>query len=94
MMNYSLNIVCRFVTIDDVVINVVFIQDCHHSFSHSRFKSLCESFDLYTNCMKFEAFTETEFQMKLFHDNVSKTKFNEYELIKCSIDNFINVINK
>ena len=47
--------------INDVVVNVMFIQDCHHSFSHSRFKLLCDGFDLHTNCMKFGVFTEAEF---------------------------------
>ena len=47
--------------IDDVVMNIMFIQDYYHSLSHNRFKLLCESFNLNTNCMKFEVFTETEF---------------------------------
>ena len=32
--------------------------------------------------------------MKLFHDNISKTEFNEYKLIECSIDDFMNAIDK
>ena len=44
--------------------------------------------------MKFEALIETKFQIKSFHDSVSKTEFDEYKLIKCLIDNFTNAINE